>query len=463
MLLVEDRKMNVKGLKSLRKELDVFLTEFDGCIKTGASREHLRTYVSGQLSDLERKSIEPIALEAGVPPRSLQEFLGLHRWDHVGVRRRVGERVMEHHADPNAIALVDETSTAKKGDETAGVQRQYCGSTGKIDNCVVTVHLGYAAGDFQALVDGDLYIPEETWAANPERRRKVGIPDSVVYRPKWQIALDILDRSAANGVRFKYLTADETYGKVGAFREGVDQRGLLYVVEVPCSLCGWTTRPGVIGPAKAQGTNGRPRTRTRLDASAPPARRVDALVSRKRPAWKTFHIKNTEKGPVVWAAKATRFSPWSDGLPGDEVWLVMARNALDGEVKFFLSNAPRTVPIPVLLHVAFSRARIERLFEDSKGEVGLDHFEVRHYLSIQRHLILSMVSLLFLAEQTQRLRKKKLGMESGPGAGSRRSPARSRTSGGGADPPTGGCAGQNPILAAHGTRGRTVPQKGTIS
>ena len=428
--------MNVKELKSLRKELDVFLAEFDGCIKTGASRQHMRTYVNGQLSDLERKSVEPIALEAGVPPRSLQEFLGLHRWDHAGVRCRVDARVRERHADPNAIALVDETGTAKKGDETAGVQRQYCGSTGKIDNCVVTVHLGYAAGDFQALVDGDLFLPEETWGADPERRRKVGIPDSAAYRPKWQIALDLLDRTRANGIQFKYLTADENYGRVRAFRDGVTRRGMVPVVEVPCSLTGWTTRPG---------------------ATAPPARRVDALVAGQRPAWKLYHIKNTGKGPVVWAVKAIRFFPSDGGIPGDEEWLLIARNVLDGEVKFFLSSAPRPTPIPALLHVAFSRAKIERLFEDSKGEVGLDHFEVRHYLSIQRHLILSMVSLLFLAEQTERLRKKKRGVESVPGAQGRRSPARSRASGGGTDTPAEKSAGTNPLLAADRPRGRTFP------
>jgi len=455
--------MNLRELKSLREELDVFLAEFDGCIKTGASRKHLRTYVSGQLSDSERKSIEPIALEAGVAPRSLQEFLGLHRWDHGGVRQRVGARVMDRHADPNAIALVDETGTAKKGDETAGVQRQYCGSTGKIDNCVVTVHLGYATEDFQTLVDGDLYLPEKTWAANTKRRRKAGIPDSVTYRHKWEIALDLLDRSAANGIEFKYLTADESYGKAEAFRDGVDRRGLVYVVEVPCSLSGWTTRPVVIPAAKSRAAKGRRRTKAKLDVSAPPARRVDTLVSRKRPAWKTFHIKDTGKGPVVWSVKASRFFPCSDGLPGGELWLLIARNVLDEEVKFFLSNAPRTVLIPALLHVAFSRAKIERLFEDSKGEIGFDHFEVRHYLSIQRHLILSMVSLLFLAEQTRRLRGEKRGVESVPGAGSRRSPTRSRSSGGGADAPAGPCAAENPVLAADSTCSRTFPQEGTIS
>ena len=124
-----------------------------------------------------------MALEAGVAPRTLQEFLGLHQWDHEKMRRRVQQIVARDHADENAIALIDETSFAKKGNKTVGVQRQWCGSTGKTDNCVVSVHLGYATGNFHALLDGDLYLPE-SWHADRQRCREAGIPDEVVYRPK---------------------------------------------------------------------------------------------------------------------------------------------------------------------------------------------------------------------------------------------------------------------------------------
>ena len=134
--------IDVEDLKSVRRNLSGFLKQFAGCVKTKRSRAHLRTYVQGQISDLPRKSVEPMALEAGVAPRTLQEFLGLHRWDHEAMRRRLQRIVMRDHADDHAIAVIDETSHVKKGDKTAGVQRQYCGATGKKDNCVVTVHLG---------------------------------------------------------------------------------------------------------------------------------------------------------------------------------------------------------------------------------------------------------------------------------------------------------------------------------
>jgi len=243
----------------------------------------------------------------------------------------------------------------------------------------------------------------------------------VTYRPKWRIALDLLRHTLGNGVPMKDLTADEEYGRCGAFRAEVDALGLLYMVEVPCALTGWTQRPRVLGPRVGPTGRGRPRTRPELATGAPATRRVDRLWKRGGPSWKAFHVKNTQKGPGVWEARTTRFSPWtSGGLPGNELWLIVARNVLDGEVKYFLSNAPSEAPVEVLLHVAFSRDHIEKLFEEGKGEVGLDHFEVRGYRAVRRHLILSMVSLLFVAEQTEALRGGKSVVEPLPGSSGHR-------------------------------------------
>ena len=402
--------MDAHRLKALRKELDTFVSSFAPCIKTEPSREHFRTYVRGQVSDLERKNVAAIALDAEVPPRTLQEFLGLHLWDHLGARDELEKQVMARHADPNAIAEIDETSYAKKGDKTAGVKRQYCGATGKTDNCVVTVHLGYVTEDFHALLDADLYLPED-WLADPERCREAGVPETVVFRPKWRIALDLLEHALENGVRFRWLTADEHYGQCAAFRDGVAAQGLLYVVEVPCSLVAWTRRPRVVVPVQVSGTLGRPPAKPRLACDAPAPRPLKALWKRGGPSWKAFHVKNTQAGPVVWEARVVRFFPAADGLPGDPCWLLVARNVLDDEVKYFYSNAPEDTPAEVLVHVAFSRSDIEQLFKESKGQVGLDHFEVRQYTALRRHLVLSMVSLLFLEEQTQRLRGEKSVVE----------------------------------------------------
>jgi SRSO17 transposase len=399
--------MEIKQLEELRGRLDEFVGEFDDCIKTRPSREHLRTYVNGQLGPLDRKSVEPIALDAGVPPRSLQEFLSLHRWDHEKTRRRVKELVVRRHASDRAVAVIDETSFAKKGDDTCGIQPQWCGETGKIDNCVVTVHIGYATDDFHALVDCDLFLPEKTWGTDPELREKAGIPEDVTYRPKWRIAVDLLKRTVADGVRFKYAVADELYGRTCGFRQELADLGLLYVVEVPRSTRGWTA-------ARSGGGELAPR-------------RVEALWKRGGPSWEGFHVKDTEKGPVVWKARAVRFRPLEEEVAGDEGWLIVARNVLTDEVKYFLSNAPERTRRETMLHVAFTRWHVEKLFKESKGEIGLGHFEVRRYLPVIRHLVLSMASLLFLVEQTERLRgEKPVVVEHLPGEGGCRVSARSR-------------------------------------
>ena len=237
--------MEREEIKSLRRDLWRFCQKFDGCIKDPRTHKHLRTYVKGQLSDLPRKSVEPMALEAGTPVRTLQEFLSIHRWDHEAAARCLRKIVQKKHGNPNAIGVIDETSFQKKGEKTAGVQRQWCGSTGKVDNCVVSVHLGYVSGDFHTFLDGDLFLPEESWAADRERREEAGIPEEVVYRPKWRIGLDLLKRTLSDGVRMKWLTADEAYGRAMEFRDGVEDLGLLYVVEIPSNLVGWTKRPKI--------------------------------------------------------------------------------------------------------------------------------------------------------------------------------------------------------------------------
>lgn len=403
--------MDTRPVVTMKRELSYFTRRLCGDIKTAESRAHFRTYVQGQLSNLERKSVAPMALAAGVSPRTLQEFLEIHRWDPDQVRGRLQQVVRTDHGDAQAIGAIDETSYVKKGDHTAGVQPQYCGARGKTDNCVVTVHLGYVSGGFHALIDSDLFLPEHTWGTDRARCRAAGIPEEVGYRPKWRIGLDLLARSWAQGIRLAWLVADEDYGQCHWFRQEVAGYGISYIVEVPCSLKGWTKRPPTL----------QARIRERLASWAKPSRRVDGLWQRGGPSWETFHIKDTDKGAVVWEVRVSRFCPWEEGLPGLEQWVMIARQVLTGEVKYFLSNAPEDIPLTKVLEVAFSRHHIERLFEDAKGQVGLDHFEVRKYQPLMRHLVLSMVSLLFLVRQVPREEGKKIIVEcASPPTGRRR-------------------------------------------
>ena len=406
--------MDAAMIRGLRAKLTTFLGRFADCFGRKDTRAHLPVYVQGQLSDLSEKSVEPIALRGGVAPRTLQQFLSSHTWDEGAMRDRVQQLVVAEHGGPNQIGIFDETSQEKKGDKTPGVQRQWCGTLGKTENCMVTVHLAYAQDDFHCLLDGDLYLPE-SWSADRERCREAGIADEVAYRPKWRIALELYDRAVANGVRFDWTTFDEGYGSKPDFLRGLSERKQKYAGEVPKSFTGWLKPPRVVTrPYKKRG-RGRGRTAARLATGSPKAQSVAAMLKHKvfaKQRWERYRVKDTEKGPVIWEAKHALFHPKDEkGLPASSpLHLVIARNALDpNEIKYFVSNAPPATTVATLLLVGFSRWHVERCFEDQKQEIGLDDWEGRRYLGLKRHLALSAVSYLFLTRTRQDLRGEKPG------------------------------------------------------
>lgn len=394
--------MTEQQIGSLGQELATFLSEFGDCFGRSEPRYKLETYVRGQLSELPRKSVEPMALQAGMAPRTLQEFLASDEWDEDRLCSHVRRLIIRDHADNQAIGVIDESGHPKKGDQTAGVSRQYCGNTGKIDNCVMTVHLTYTSfdGEFRTMLDSDLYLPQ-SWHEDRERCRRAKIPDEVVYRPKYIIALEQLDRALAAGVRFSWITADEWYAQKPVFIEGLRQRQLRFVLEVPKNFSLWLHDPK-FGPET-------------------PAKPVENLLRYSRKLmtqpWRKFYVKDTDKGPLVWEVKmAPCWISSANGVVGPQ-WLVVARNVLDREeLKYFISDAAAGMPLEVILHVAFGRWPVERCLEDEKSELGLSHFEARCYPALKRHLLITQVSHLFLARQTQRLRGEKLGGDAAPGA-----------------------------------------------
>lgn len=386
--------MTVDQMERLRPALSEFLDEFADCFGRCEPRGKLAKYVRGQLSELPRKSAEPIALAAGIAPRTLQEFLSSDQWDQDRLRWHTQRLIARDHADEQAIGVIDESGHPKKGIQTACISPQYCGNTGKIDNCVMTVHLTFTSfdGDFRTLIDSDLYLPQ-AWHEDRERCRLAKIPDDVVYRPKYVIALEQLDRARAQGLRFAWITADEWYAQKPAFVSGLETRDERFVLEIPKNFGMWLHDPRLSGVA---------------------AKPLETLLRHSKPLltqpWQKYYVKDTDKGPMVWEVKSA--ACWlrrGNGVVGP-YWVVVARNALNpAEQKFFLSNASAGVPLPVLLHVAFGRWPVERCLQDEKTELGLSHFEVRGYPAIQRHLLITQVSHLFLARETQRLRGEKSG------------------------------------------------------
>jgi SRSO17 transposase len=245
--------MTPEQIEELGPAFADYLQPFLFCCGYTQTFDLLGVYCRGLLSDLPRKTCEPLALYAGVAVRTVQEFLHDHRWSFTEVRDLLQQHVASAVADLpgdalGTLGIVNETGTVKKGTQTPGVQRQWCGEVGKQENCRVTVHLGVARGRYKTRVDADLFLPE-SWDQDRDRCRAAGIPDDLVYRPKWQLALGQLDRARGHGIALDWLTFDETYGGKPGFLKGLDDRRLRYVGEVPksfrCSRQG--PRPGHAG------------------------------------------------------------------------------------------------------------------------------------------------------------------------------------------------------------------------
>lgn len=400
--------MTAEQIAALGPAFTMFLHSFAKCFGSGATRRHLATYGRGLLSDLPRKSVEPIALDSGTPVRTLQEFLTHHVWDHGRMRDELQRRVVRDHLPaPDAarpgvpglgvIGLIDETSVAKKGEKTPGVQRQYCGRMGKVENCIVTVHLAVLHGEFKTLIDSDLFLPEKTWDADRERCREAHIPDDVVYRSKSDIALEQYRRAVANGIHFDWLTFDEWYGSKPQFLAELERCGQNYVAEVPANTRCWATLPPYRSPQKAFA-----------------AKRVENVARHSplftRQPWRKMKIKRKTLPPQCWMVKAAQVHLARDGAPSDRTyWLIVAKNVDTGEVKYFLSNAPPRTALKTLMNVAFTRANVEHVFRVAKSELGFAHFEGRSYIALIRHMILCQLVMTFVAEQTDRLRGEKSG------------------------------------------------------
>lgn len=401
--------MTLKELKSIGRELSVFLAMFASCFAGLTGRRLLKIYVQGQLSDVKNKNCEAIALEFDQPPRKLQRFLESIKWDEEQLRDRCQQIVVRDHAVEEAIGTVDESGTAKSGSHTAAVSRQYNGNRGKIENCTVGVHIGYSAVGFRTILDSRLYLPKE-WADDAERRKQNYIPDDIEFQTKPQIALDLIDRALTNGVQVAAWTFDELYGRDSKFLDALNERKQVFVAELPSDTRVWTRKPKRIRRIRAKTGRGRPRSVPRA-TRRPPACEARNLIKYsskfQEQSWQRYRIKDTESGPEVWEVKW--LSVWRKTgrkLPSTQQTLIVARNVRTGEVKYFLSNrvvGRDGVTLRWLLRVAFSRWSIESCFRVAKEELGMDHFQVRGWRCIQRHYYVTALSYLFCSRTRQHL------------------------------------------------------------
>ena len=392
--------MTGEQMATLQPALREFLQSFRDCFRKEVTFGYLETYVVGLMSDIKRKSVEPIALAAEVPVRTLQEFLSAFRWDDRRAEGHLHRMLADRHG--GGIGVMDASAHAKRGDKTPGVQRQWCGETGKIDNCVVGQHLLYTDNDranpFGCVLCSDLFLPK-CWDSDKARRKEARIPDELRYRTKWQIGLEQVQRAVGNGVRLSYLVFDEDYGSVPGLWFGLDAMGQLGIGEVRSNFLCWATPPAC---------------RSLRAEHAPHEVRhvVGHSPAFYKQAWTEVTIKDTTRRRPRWRYKAARVQLTNTHLgknvPTDRrYWLMVAQSLETREIKYFVSNASESTPVTELLRVAFGRWHIEKWFERAKQEAGLGAFELRTYDGLIRHWLCSSMAMYFLAEQTQRLRGEK--------------------------------------------------------
>ncbi|WP_430541581.1 IS701 family transposase [Streptomyces malaysiensis] len=330
-------------------------------------RASARSYLLGLLSRAERKNCWQLAEQAGLArPGPMQRLLRYARWDADAVRDDIRAYAVEHLGADDGVLIVDETGFVKKGRASAGVQRQYTGTAGHIENSQVGVFLAYATSRGRTLIDRRLYLPEHSWCADAERRHAARIPEEVRFQTKPRLAWEMIAAALDAGVQASWVTGDEVYGQDPQLRAALEARGTGYVMAVACS------------------------TRVRINHGRTTIR-ADTVAGRlPATAWQRHSAGNGAKGPrhYDWA--------WIHLGTDSHHHLLIRRNHITGELAFYLCWSPTEVPLAELVRVAGVRWSVEECFQAAKGQVGLDHYQVRHWTSWHRHITLAMLALAFL-------------------------------------------------------------------
>jgi SRSO17 transposase len=410
--LLGDATVTPDSVRDCADRLTGFLQRYLPRFYRVEQRENATLVIRGLLSGLERKTCEPIAIEAGLPRKPIQFFVGAGKWDDEAVMRELRAHVREELAEPNGVVVIDPSAFPKKGTASCGVARQWCGRLGKVENCQVGVFLAYAATAGYAPLDRRLYLPED-WTGDPARRQKCHIPPEVEFREKWQIALDLLDRSLP-GLPHGWITGDDEFGRPAEFRAKLHGRHERYILDVPCNTAIrdlQRRRP----PRKRAGV-GRKRE--------VPFVRADAWAARQPESrWERITVRDGEKGPLVVDAMTVRVRAKQDGRIGPEERLVVIRPVGESRIDYALSNAGPEVPLAELVRVQRQRHRIEEVFEAGNGEAGLDHYEVRSWVGWHHHMTLSLVALWFVCWERRRVGGENPGGDGAPDAADRHAAA----------------------------------------
>lgn len=391
-------------------ELKGFHEEFADCFQRSESRDHFFRYMAGQFSELERKSIEPIAFAVeGGQVRAMQRFVSDAPWDEEKIMDKYRNMVKEDLGHPSGAIVFDESGFVKKGKDSVGVAKQYCGNIGKVDNCQVGVFASYVSPHGYALIDKRLYVPKEWFSPEYEQRRvKCKLPESVEFKTKPQLAVEMLQDVAEQGtLPFRYILADSVYGNNPEFIEAADSLiDVTYMVQVPENTLCWLKQPVLI--KKSYSYKGKRKTRKVLsDESKRPFSFKDIAESLHNTFWYRRKVSEGTKGPIEYEFTKRRVVLARDGLPEKTVWLLIRRSIGDEpRYSYYISNAPGSVRLNTLVWLSGLRWAIEQCFEECKTELGMDQYEVRKFPGWHHHILTCMLGHFFLWHTKVRLGKK---------------------------------------------------------
>ena len=409
-----DHNLVPRDVDALADELVAYHAYFAPLFHRSEQRTWALAYLQGQLLDLDRKSIEPMALALeGGDVQAMQQFISKGAWDDARILEQHQRLVADTLGDvETGVLILDGCDFPKQGTHSVGVARQWCGALGKVANCQASVVACYASTHGYTLVDRRLYL-HKSWFTPEYRARweQCGIPDDLPFRTRSALATEIVTTlHTRQALPFRWVTCDEAFGQNPAFLDAIAALELYYLAEVPHDTRVWLERPSTAVPAR--GKRGPAPMREHLTADAPTPQRVDVLAAQVPPAqWQRSQIKAGAKGPLVAEFAFLRVVPIRDDLPGPESWLVLRRSlGATPELKPYLSNAPATTRRTKLVWASGMRWPVESAIEESKGEVGLDHYEVRGWVGWHHHTTLSFLAHHFLVRQRCRLGGKISGL-----------------------------------------------------
>ncbi len=397
-------------IKDFINELKGFHEQFSDCFQRSESRDHFLKYMAGQFSPLERKSIEPIALavkDGNV--RAMQRFVSDAPWSENKMIAKYRSLVNYDLGSPDGALIFDESGFVKKGADSIGVAKQYCGTIGKVENCQVGVFAGYVSEHGYALVDKRLFIPEKWFSDDySDRREKCKLPEDIVFKTKPQLAAESLTELAnENILPFKYILGDSLYGESPEFIATAESMpDKTYFVSVGKDIRCWLKRPMTM--SKSYRWGGETRTKTVLiDQDSKPMTVEELAKNINDYFWYRREVSEGTKGPIVYEFTRRRIILSREGLPQKTVWLLIRRTLNDDpQYSFFISNASSSTRLKKLVWLSGLRWAIEQCFEETKTELGMDHYEVRKFPGWQHHILTCMMGHFFLWHLKIRMGKK---------------------------------------------------------